>query len=415
MPKHIAQILGTDEQKTVTAIARLEELSGFASEDNRLISEIKANLRMKVAQLGLDPYDTTPKELYHCLLSHFERDSGHFDTVINGISKNTNKSAANLVHLIQVADVPRDVWAVKRSVAKDLLRSYPPKKLMRRLGYRSVESMIKREDVDKLYAALPYTESPAWLKSFYKKFATVSPRDFEIRQAQLVVMAGDHWPDGKQTVSSVRVVGVIAFWSSSTASVSLRLGSFLAALTALESLRFHSYSLMAKQVRPDFGRELVKQLEFGDSPIADVGGLPIGWRSLHHYYGQLPSQLHPALGEPYLDSVATHKQSPFKTLATLNPIFRWWESSQYLSAVANGLPLSLNLADTVQNHVNGGIFSKRTDHHLRNALWDELIARYMRHPGVERYILNQVDNNPDSHKTINSAFMPKLQKEFQIA
>jgi hypothetical protein len=56
----------------------------------------------------------------------------------------------------QVSGVHKNyhVYSLKRNVAKELLRSHPPRRLMKQLSFRSVDSMLKRENVCELYAGL---------------------------------------------------------------------------------------------------------------------------------------------------------------------------------------------------------------------------------------------------------------------
>lgn len=419
MSKNLAQLLGLDEHAVGKAVAKLEELSGYPSEDNRILSEIKLGLRRKLSELRLDPDDTTPRELYHCLGAHFKSDAQQFGNLISHKSASPQKQLKLLVHLIELADVSQEVWVLKRSVAKDILRRQPPKKLLKHLHYRSIESMLKREDIDELYASLPYVESPTWAKTFYRRHSDLLPADFELRQTSFVAMPDKRWTSFTKTaVTSSPDVGVIALWPGAAVSASHKVGSFLASLRAAEDLKLNSFSLMRMQFRLDFGRQAARQFENGTSEIARIASLPVSWNSIHNYYGHLPQQLNSLSGEPYMQSFNTYKSSPAKALAALHPIFRWWEGNNLLSASSTSGPVSLNIVDNAHNHSGQIAFENRVNHSLNRSLLDELISRYMDYSGVESYILRQLDNTLDNLKTINnksSAYTANLQREFQAA
>lgn len=418
MSKQLAHLLGMTESAATEAVAKLESLSGYPSEDNRLLAESNFKVHSKLQGLKLDPNDTSARELYHSLLAKFDSDSMHL-TAINGSSKPSDGAVRCLSAVVKLADMPMDVWAIRRSVAKNILRENPPRKLIRHLGYRSLESLLKREDIDELYAALKYIETPAWQKSFYKKLANLSPSDFEIRSASIVVMPASNWQtvNWKSAVSTVSVLGVVSLWPAAGKSTTHWLGAYLAAIKALESLRLASYSLMAMQTAPSFGKYFSRQIELGIAPPAKIAGQPVHWRTLNHYYGHLPAAGLPLFQEPYLQSLRLHKASPGKLLSVIHPIFRWWADNEHLAMGTTTKPVSLNIADIALNHANSSPYTQRLNYNHRLSLWDELIARYLKYPGVEGYILRQVDKKTNPHKTNTNlkVLAGDFQAQFQLA
>lgn len=404
-------MLGASEQATANVVAKLEKLAGYPGEDNRLLSEIRSSLRTKLAELGLDPNDSTPTELYHTLLSHFEADSRHFDKLIGG-------ALNNIVYLVKLTDAPRQAWVLKRSVAKDLLRDHPPKKLARALNYRSTESMLKREDIDVLYAAFPYVESPSWLKSFYRSHGNLQPSDFEIRDIRLAVMPEGGWlVKSKAAVSYSPCAGVVAVWPDACKGLSTLLGVYLCCLEAIEQVRLNQLTLMAGQVRQDFGRQVALSLEDGLKPAARIASYPLSWRSLHHHFGHLPRSLHPMLEELHMQEASVHKISHGKVLSSLHPIFRWWQTAEHAAALGSGQPVSLNIADVAQNHYLKAPYHKRHSQYVRQSLTDELFSRYLNYAGVEAFVLNQIDKHSDDLSAVlrQRRYAAQVQKEFQLA
>ncbi len=71
---------------------------------------------------------------------------------------------------------------LKASVAKRFLKKKPPKAAMKRLGYRSLESMFKHETAGQLYAAALICGSESWQRTFRDQYAKLTPSDFEIKK-----------------------------------------------------------------------------------------------------------------------------------------------------------------------------------------------------------------------------------------
>src|SRR3954469_8968798 len=132
MSKSLASLLQQPEQTITKAIHELEALNGHPSHDARLLAEVSQTNARKLSQLGLDPTDTTDGELYHCLLVKYDKDSQHFDKVLDlklkdGIEPRTAKAAQLIA---QIMDLPEQ-WGLKKTALRKILRDQPPVKTMK--------------------------------------------------------------------------------------------------------------------------------------------------------------------------------------------------------------------------------------------------------------------------------------------
>src|SRR4051794_17633627 len=118
MSKVLAELLSVPEVLAEQAVAKLEHLSGWQGTDVRLLAEANNKLRAKTKELGLDPDDTTDAELYHALRVKLAQDK-----------KDLNLSSKEIIQKITQTQKSLKVYALKRSMAKDLLRIPPPKQL----------------------------------------------------------------------------------------------------------------------------------------------------------------------------------------------------------------------------------------------------------------------------------------------
>lgn len=83
MSKVIAQLLDEPERLVSRAIAQIEAKNGYPNHDVRLIAENIQRIRTKIAELGMDPDDTTGPELYHALIAKFQADSLAMEEALN--------------------------------------------------------------------------------------------------------------------------------------------------------------------------------------------------------------------------------------------------------------------------------------------------------------------------------------------
>lgn len=195
MSRRIARLLDEPEPVVTKLIQELEAKNGYPSHDARHLAENTQKIRHKVLDLGLDPDDTTPQELYHALQVRFERDSRQFDEFYGVKGAGFDQMSAAAVKLVNNnAELPKQ-WALKTKIAKQALKANQPKKLMKLLKYRSVDSMLKRENIYELYLAAQEVESKLWQKNLSKYLAALDQTDFETRQIQLVSLKESKWSE----------------------------------------------------------------------------------------------------------------------------------------------------------------------------------------------------------------------------
>lgn len=226
--RNLAVLLGKTEQELHQNIGKLEQMCGFPSEDVRIMAESKSQLRHKLGQLGLDPDDTTGPELYHALLAKYDKDAATVDRVL-GVSVQTS-SEQKLDKVCQLLDHTlhlRQTWVLKSTVAKQLLAANPPKKLMKSLGYRSVDSFLKREDIAAALLAAEQIESASWQKRMQSKIHKLPSTNFELRTPQVVKLSSK-LPSMEAGVVVSQLAGAAAMWPNSYDMPTLTMALMLA-------------------------------------------------------------------------------------------------------------------------------------------------------------------------------------------
>ncbi len=238
MSQSLAKLLNQPERLVTRAVTKLEKLNGSPSEDVRLLAETGQAVRRKLSDLGLDPDDTTGEELYQALLAKFTKDGLLLDKAL-GIdpSASADKRLSQAVKLVAALVQTDDIWVLKTNVAKKIMHEQIPKKLMKQLHYRSVDSLVKRENIAEIYLALPFFESASWLRAFGKSVSQLPSTNYEMRAPEVVIIQNKFLPATKiQYPISNSLIGAVAISPESARQNAPVLTLCLMFLDGLESL-----------------------------------------------------------------------------------------------------------------------------------------------------------------------------------
>ncbi len=403
MPSILSELLQAKEPMFTRTIEDLENASGEFAEDAKLTAEIVQKFQQKVNELGLDPHDSTGREIYHALLAKIEVQDKHLAESIGG--KNTDSVSEMLplaVKAIKKTDMPRSCWVLKKSVAKNFLRQTPPPNIMKRLGYTSVDSMLKKENLFEIYGALRFAESDEWLNEFNKKYKTLQPTDFTTRDIELVIMKKDRWGDiAKHFVEKKRhlnthlkELGVVLILPANE-DVMPGITTKLLTLSYhyYNEIRLYSAFFKLQQVKKNFGEIFVNTLiaDTGSQPV--VAGQHIHWRVIQRYFGKLGDEVHPEVFEPHVQPEDLHWRRAEDLLYQVDPEMAFWRDLDYVGKQFDGWPITMNIMDVALSYSNKVDYKDRYVYHFRESLWNEIFVRYMGKKTLENQILKQLDND----------------------
>lgn len=402
MSKIISDLLYAEEPLFTISLRQLEERSGNPSVDVRLTAEIIGKVRMKTQELGLDPDDTTGKELYEALVAKIAEHNDHLRDAIGGTEKDT---VSELIPKIKAAadavDVPRDCWVLKKSVAKRFLKETPPPNMMDLLGYKSIDSMIKNENIMELFGALRFSEGGDWLNEFNDKYKTLTPSDFESRQVEVVIMP-ERWADmcegfihkKKHNITHSKEMGVIIMLPvklDHLDGITLWATSLL--FHYINEVRLYSSFFKMQQVKSDFGDIFVNTLLADPSDAAVMAGNKVHWRVIQRYFGKLENEVHPEVFQPHVQPEDLHWRHAENILYQIAPELEFWKDLDFVAVMEGKRPLTFNMMDVAASYTNKTPFAKREIYHFQEALWNEVFIRYMGQDVLEDQILKQLDND----------------------
>lgn len=402
MCKLIAELVGTDKRILREIVNRLEQASGAPGIDLRLTGEIYGSLHMKMRELGLDPNDTTPHELYQALLNLASLHDKFLARRI-GISNNQDPEIilSTVAKAVNEMNIQKQSWALKHVTAKRLLKAMPPKTLMKLLHYRSVDSMLKREPTAMLLTAARHIEPAVWQEKFTQSYKRLKSNDFKTQEIEVMYMDSKGWKQVGIAFSQHRIAAIvhtpeiaaILMLPLSTRSFhGLTLASLLIVIHYINEIRAYGSFINFHHMRGDFGKFLMLTLHSPKTEHARLAGQPIHWRIIQRHYGADLAVNHPEIFKPHIQPEDLSYRKAEAILYRLEPALHFWNNMDYVGLPQlMGKPISFSLTDVALNLLNRIPYDNRTTIHLQDSLWNELYIRYMSCSSLERQLLRQLD------------------------
>lgn len=402
MSRVLAELLETSEPELSGVLHRLEELSGRPGVDVRLIAELAATSYQKTRELGLDPRDTTGKELYHALQALVAQHDIFLAQQIGARdASNVSEVLPKIVKSIASIPMSKRCWAIKHSVAKRMLKASPPKKVMKQLGYRSVDSLLKREQIGEIMCAIRFAESAAWQAKLIKQYRHLKPADFEARDIELRLLDETRWGSLAEDyiyerhhnlvhVKEHGVVLVLPLPAERMKGLCVTVMPLI--LHYINEIRVYSSLFKLSQVKPDFGDIIATTIVDDASKAVNMAGQDVHWRTVHNHFGK-KRRIHPDEFQPHVQPEDLYNRKAEDVLYRLEPALKFWENLDYVLQPRSGeAPVSLGLLDNAISYCNGLEYGHNVLRHAQKSLWNEVLLRYMGQESLEQQVLAQLSN-----------------------
>ena len=403
MTRFLSESLQAPEPFFRLHLRQLEAAHGNPSYDIRLSSSVAQDLTAKLKQLSLDPRDTQPQELYRALNEKLKADDARLIRRLRTLAA-THVSAeadvvAGMAHAIERLPISRQCFAIKQPVFKRLMKAQPPKKAMKQLGYRSLDSMLKQEPVAAVLAAAAISESASWQKNLHTRYKKLTPKDFENRQLAIVYPNSGRWQklsshhvlQTKHNLLTFPEIGAIVLLPlPSDVPAGVVTASLALALHGINEVRASCTFLKVCQVRPDFGT-IVQTIATAEPQLqANLLDKRIPWHIVQRYYARLQQHFNDELFEPHirLEDLTWHGVE--QAMSLIEPSLHFWQGSGHLAALHNGKAVSCNIVDTALNVCNNVSFEQRFHGFFQKSLWHELLLQYLKPSTVEATVLAEL-------------------------
>lgn len=399
----LAQLLKAKDPLFVLTLRQLEDITGRKGVDVALISEIIAKAHHGAQQLGLDPPDYSAEELYWALVNRVKKDDARLAKQLGGTSDdNIADIMSRIVHRVNGLDMERSGWFLKDGKARAMLKANPPKQVMKKLGYRGIESMLRRENLYELYGALRFVEESGWLNKFIEQYHQLTFGDFEQRDIRVIEydwgkwgrdIASDFITKKLHNITHLKELGVIVVLpvhEDKMPGITMR--DLLLLIHYHYEIRLYSAFFKLNAGKRDFGDIFVDTLIADPGHIELAGGQTIHWRVIARYFGKLPAAAHPEIFEPHVQPEDLHWRKAEEVLYDIDPEFEFWRDMDYVGVLVDQEPVTFNMLDVAFSYAAGGEFADRYLYHFRESLWNEIFVRYFSEQVLEEKILLKLDN-----------------------
>ncbi|HSH55356.1 MAG TPA: hypothetical protein VK983_00860 [Candidatus Limnocylindrales bacterium] len=402
MTRLLAELLGHGGVDFRLGLQQLERSAGRPGHDIRLTAELVQASKTKLHELGLDKHDTTGQELYAALRERLQGDEARLSARLRGTDTSTDDPSVSISRTLQQVLADQQCFALKNSSARKLLKAYPPKRTMKLLGYRSLDSMLKHESVAQLYAAAWLAETEVWSKRVLAAYTKLRQVDFETRPIQIEHPSSKRWQTLSDTLVARQKHHVLSFKELGTVVLLplpearpkyVTVTTMVLALHAVNAIRAASTFLKLHQMDSSFGpivRQVVLQEPMLTARMLDA---PVSWHVAQRYYATAAGQAAARLFEPVVHAEDLAWHSVESVLARIEPSLAFWQGTEHVAHKHGQDVVSCNLGDVVLAFCNQLPYASRLSHNFQHALRTELILRYLRHEQLEQAVLGELHRN----------------------
>lgn len=394
----IAKILRAEKQTITQLEDNLNRLTGKSSffyslmeENDRLIDEYLDQLGLGRNSMALDVYDA--------LISKVESDDLRIFQYLKNPQLSEPKDCQRIIDLAKDISPKRKGFFLKMEVAEKFLKAEPPQKILKALGYPSVEAMLVKEDLFEIYSGLRFLEEPEWLNErFFKQYQNLKATDFEEREIKVKVL-GSQWVTAAEkfvqkkyhNISHLKELGIIF-----VIPVSLKISGEVLRTLSLLVHYFHEvyfYADLSRQFAEknpaDFSAKFISLLR-GDVlkslPFPSAGRCSF---SIIQRYLAKDDENDRRLFLPHLNPEALHWDKAEESLAKIEGLDFWkdldWAGDFFKIETGDEVLISFNLVDTIMSLVKEKEMVKYLYHH-QEALWNKIFISYFGQEKVEELI-----------------------------
>lgn len=384
MARLISEILREKEPDFSYKLAHLEKLAGSPAVDLRLISEMTVSSMELIKKLGLDEKDTTLRELFFALNKKALDDSDKLAAKL-GIKPDDSPKNATKKCVSYVEGLLNDgkIWSLKSSFIKKELKNNPPKKLLKTLGLRSIDSALKREPLGEILLFAKMIEQKTWNVLYINNSRKITNSDFDFQPIKIHILSSIR--QSKLASSGVKPSGLVMS-DQETASLITWVphkrfkGDVIyivdSLIHSINKLKLNSLYFKHKSIQPGFFESVMGYRQRGLSALADHLG--VGWPAVSRSVISKKNSL---------DEFDFDVENEYKNLSISSLLSEDLWGNHFLLKSDEDFIISCNLSDVIRNAVNGLEPENSVIHHGQSELRNELFSRYLAHEGVVEFII----------------------------
>ena len=405
--KKVARILRTDKDYIGDIEKRFEVVTGKKGMVDKILEENSNLVKDRLLKLGVSS-GTDVKTIYDALISKIESDDKNVFELLGQPNCRVGTDCQRIGEVAKKIVKPPTGFFLKLDKAQEFLAKEPPMRVMKALGYKSVEKMLQEEDLLDVYSALRFVEGSEWLnETFFKQYKSLTPDDFEEREI-IVKALSEKWGKEaqefvvkkKHNISHLKELGVV-FIIPTLLGISgelLRMLSLI--LHYLYEIPF--YSKLFEDITDN-------KITFTNNFISLLRGDVIDrhfpdsdrslWLVVQRYLSK-DDESDWRLFVPHINPEAIHWSKAEQHLANLGDVTSeeidekvvedlsfWsdldWVGDFFKDEIGNDVLMGFNLVDTVMSLVKQKEMERYLYHH-QEAFWNHLFVSYFGQDELEK-------------------------------
>ncbi len=408
----ISKILRTDKDTVRLLEEKLSASTGKKNVIEKIVEENETQIRSRLDFLGIGR-KITAKEIYDALISKIEADDSKLFKVLGSPLVTAPNDWQRVLKIAQsIAGNPKGFF-LKKEKAVEFLKNQPPLKILGALGYKSVDEMIKKENIFEIFSALRFVEGSDWLnKIFFKQYENLKSSDFEEREIEVLALpekwakiAQEFIGHKRHNISHLKELGVIYVISLSLEISGETLRNFALILHYFNEVPF--YSDLIKKFSGDeksFANNVISLLR-GDViderlSLLTGGSEKTQWLIIQRYLAK-DDENDWRLFEPHLNPEALHWEKAERMLVKAgesldhfsSDMSFWqdlnWVGDYFKTETGIDVLTSFNLVDTAMSLVKEKELVKYLYHH-QEALWNKIFIEYFGEEKMEEIMKENI-------------------------
>ncbi len=395
MSKLLVDLLRVHDREFRDMISRLERVCLSPGVDIRLSGEIQMKTRSKSKELQLDADDTTLEEFYYGLRGKLIEHDTKLLEALKLTKSNPQIRAKKLTQLANRLSKKERSLSITPAGCRRMLLAVPPRRTLKMLKLRSLESVLKREDPRVLYALAAEIEDDSWRSQIHAKMKRLQTKDIGWHVPEAVSLSLAWYEKLSDSVAhhglflrspEMGVLVVMPVMNNTRKGLSVyALGTLLQALSrfSVESMPYVQTGLLQ-----GYNVALPEIAHTMQPTLTPIHGLKPSWSAVYELFlkGHLPHELPDT--EFLLGDMSW--QTTEMKIAGLMPDFSFWVGTHFLGKCDEHQVISMHFLDVARNVVLDIPFGQQQNIHLEASLWNELQVRYLQQETLSRSLVNQL-------------------------
>ncbi len=377
---------------------RINLMTGKDNNDIYFTEAINKLSRDKIAALSLDPFDTRPIELYKSLQEKLKRDEGHLIKNLRYLAADKISAEASLTSglILKLNQLTEEVQVsvVKPVILKKIIKSVCPNKTVKKLGYRTLESMLKRESMFNILTVMKYIENKSLNQKLAEQWARLTINDFvtsrvkfEVVPSSLTDVVPIHQDLRLISDFTTATIGLIDISSTAQPGYIVKLISEI--IDCLECWYIQSDLIDNFKFNSDFGRIYKNILQNNSNDWLDLMNI----LEADVVENNLSHGLSMDLLAYKFDKFSLNK---IRDVLENDSLLSFWNNTDYLMEICKNEIVSFNIKDLANDLLSLASFANRSTSYARTALKKELLKQYFKPERFIDYVGSLLQINKDS-------------------